>query len=757
MPRNRITKLVLSGNVLSINVNTYNKELFDFEEFAPYVKALAGDRDYQFNAIKELLIYLWGGRYKNILDLARENYGKPGKEALQQRFLSQDQFLATIPLPDRLSGVCHMATGTGKSYVMIAVAYISLLLDKVDRVLVLGPSSTVIEQGLTEKFNEYLYGEKGTQLKDYLPAIYRNRVIKLLNSNSPIEDQSIVIENINAVWNEKNNALGDTLFSHGSRVLVLSDEVHHAYSHLKFTGSSVVLDVDPDQTGSRQSEEGAERLWMKFLRERDIKWHLGFTGTPYNQDDYFSDVIFNYGIKEAEEEKYIKKINAVIAIKDGVELSKKDRLQQIIQTHYLNKKRYSYPFNGKPRLKPITIFISHTQQTAKSFAQEFAQELAEYYANHDSKLAGKSRSELEVIANSKIIVVVSSNNKTEYQSQLDQIEETDPDKMGGNVEFISAVNKLSEGWDVDNVFQIVPSQERVFNSKLLISQVIGRGLRLPRQISVNQVQLDYPVVTITNHEKFGPRIQELYDAVTDCELRLHSRPLEKPQTRAKHHLILFNLSFIPTSRKEETQTKPQTRTLQLDDQPTVLPVNFEYLKDTRTFKFDKEFVTVDQVINDIARKYKNVAFERQYVDFDDATPAEELPTREGVQTTVRQAMQQIGITGNKLSRENAQKIMLYFNQMIGTSRKKVIRENVGHTVYGISTQSMPTATVNSGRVGNDVSIFLSDDYTNELMTDDLFVLQDIEIDAKEARKKIKHLKRKPHYLQVMWNKLTYVH
>ena len=33
---------------------------------------------------------------------------------------------------------------------------------------------------------------------------------------------------------------------------------------------------------------------------------------------------------------------------------------------------------------------------------------------------------------------------------------------------------LSEGWDVDNVFQIVPMEERVFNSKLLISQVLER-------------------------------------------------------------------------------------------------------------------------------------------------------------------------------------------------------------------------------------------------------------------------------------------
>ena len=69
----------------------------------------------------------------------------------------------------------------------------------------------------------------------------------------------------------------------------------------------------------------------------------------------------------------------------------------------------------------------------------------------------------------KVICVVSRVSESEYKKELDNIEEIDPKKTGGNVEFVYAVNKLSEGWDVDNVFQIVPMEERVFNSKLLIS------------------------------------------------------------------------------------------------------------------------------------------------------------------------------------------------------------------------------------------------------------------------------------------------
>lgn len=295
--------LNLSDHTLDINVRKYSYQKFDFSEIEDYVQELSGGRDYQFNAIKQLLIYLWGGSYKDITQLAKENYSK--KISIQQRFQSEENFLRHLPLPKRLSGVVHMATGTGKSYVIFAIAYLSLIMNKVKRVLVLGPSSTVIEQGLTGKFREYLYGKKGLQLQTKLPLKYRNIPINLLNENEPIVDNSIVIENINSIYNKENNSIGDTLFSQIDEVLVISDEVHHAYSHLKYKENVLFL-----EEGETKGEIRDERLWMKFIREEPkITRHIGFTGTPYNEDEYFADVIFDYSIKDAIDERVIKKIN----------------------------------------------------------------------------------------------------------------------------------------------------------------------------------------------------------------------------------------------------------------------------------------------------------------------------------------------------------------------------------------------------------------------------------------------------------------
>ncbi len=735
MPK-KTQKISLSEHTLDIKTNSADISLFDFREVEEYVRTLTGSREYQFQAIKTLLTYFWGGRYDTVLDLAKENWGR--KEALQQRFQSEDHFLGSLPLPDRLSGVCHMATGTGKTYVMFAVAYLSLLMDKVDRVLIIGPSSTVIEQGITEKFKEYLSGEMGHQLKEFLPEKYRHKVIKLLNANDPIEDNSIVIENVNAVWSADTNAIGDTLFARGNRVLVLSDEVHHAYSHLTFDGTRLNYDFKEGdlENLSRVSEEAGERLWMKFLREKPIKWHLGFTGTPYNQDEYFVDVVFNYSIRDAAEDKFIKDIDAVLTVDGDEELTKEQRFIQIIETHQKNKILYSYADgDGNPRVKPISIFIHSTQAAAKKNAQEFAQVLAEYL-KRNKEYKNWDRAKLESLAHSKIITVTSDSNVSEYQRQLEQIEELDPNKVGGQVEFIFSVNKLSEGWDVDNVFQIIPSQERVFNSKLLISQVLGRGLRKPRKVPATLLDQRYPTVTVTNHEKFGQHVKELYDQVTECELRFHSRVIDESVDRGKQHFSLFNITHVPVQRTEEKQQQLSSkRSLILDPQPDHLGVSIQYLKGVRKFEFEKEFFTVAQVVNDIARKFKYVAFEKEQFNIDDGTDTNLFPDRVNIDSVIRDSMQSAGITTEKISLDNKKKIELYFNQFISKGTKKVVRENVSGDLFGITTTKLPSATANIGRLDNEVSIFISEDYADELLGDDLFIINELEKQTKKQEKK----------------------
>ncbi len=723
-------RLALSEHTLDVNERRCDVELFDWSEVEDYVLMLTGERDYQFHAIRDLMVYLWGGVYENVTELARENYAR--KSAIQQRFHSEAHFLRMLPLPDRLSGVCHLATGTGKSYVMFAVAHLSLLLGKVQRVLVLGPSSTVIEEGLREKFKEYLYGARGAELKAKLPERLRHKVIRLLNCNDFIEESSIVIENINAIYTRERNGIGD-LFDHNrGEVLVLSDEVHHAYSHLTFSGDGVDYDFEGDDVG-RQGDSRDERLWMKFIREeQSIRRHIGFTGTPYNVDEYFPDVICNYSIRDAIDEKIIKRIDAILKTEaddgDG-ELTRTQRFEQIIATHRENAVNYAYRDpQGRRRVKPITIFIHPTQAAARNNADEFVKVLA-------VALRGESDDDtplsvLEGRAREMVITVVSQLGEAEYKQKLEQIEETDPGRVGGRVEFIFAVNKLSEGWDVDNVFQIVPSEQRVFNSKLLISQVLGRGLRLPRQVPAAEYQRRYPTVTITNHERFASHIQELLDEVTECELRLSSRVLTDPeQKRHKHHFTVFNLEYMPAQRLEDRTPKEledtARRELSLTPSSEKLGLKVTYLQGTRHFELSKDFFTVDQIVLDIERRFRNTVFESRHFDFGGGFVFDDVPDADAIERVIRRAMDKAGIEGDRLSRENRQAIDLHFYQFLPKSRKKVIRENKQGRLIGVPTQAMQQSSTRAGSLDHDVAAFISEDYAGELGADNRFALHEL--------------------------------
>lgn len=735
----KVQKLNLSDHTLDINTRKCNYEKFDFSEIEEYVRALVGDREYQFNCIKQILIYLWGGSYKDITQLSKENWAK--KSAIQERFQSEENFLRHLPLPGRLSGVVHMATGTGKSYVMFAIAYLSLVLGKTKRVLVLGPSSTVIEKGLTGKFREHLFGKTGLNLQQKLPQKYQNIPINLLNEKIPIIDNSIVIENINSIYNKENNSIGDTLFSRVDEVLVLSDEVHHAYTHLKFSGAAYELDGEGG-TGDTLDE----RLWMKFIREEEkITRHIGFTGTPYNQDEYFCDVIFDYSIKDAIDDRCIKKIDPIIKTESDegdTDLTLNQRFQQILDTHYMNKSKYSYPDrNGNPTLKPITIFINNKQSSAESNTDAFVQVLADYLRDKNPEYAGMPESQLRQVAKEKVICVISKPTDEDYQEKLDAIEEIDPNKTGGKVEFVFAVNKLSEGWDVDNVYQIVPMEERVFNSKLLISQVLGRGLRLPRKARLVDIVQNYPVVTITNHEKFADHIRELVYAVTMCETKFISKVFDSnTYNRFRHHFKLFNLEYLPTPKIEESiKQKHDTRNRELILIPSGdrLRLNVTYLSGQRRFELKKNYYTVDQIACEIADRFAMRQFEEKYFDFGNGIILNDLPSFEDIEKVILAAMKNTSIEGRRLSENNKKIIELFFNQYLPRGKKKRILINVEGDIIPIDTLDMDRSSIRSSEIERFKSIFISEDYLTELTEENQFVINDLEKRYESDTKQLK--------------------
>jgi len=130
-------------------------------------------------------------------------------------------------------------------------------------------------------------------------------------------------------------------------------------------------------------------------------------------------------------------------IRTDDDLDLQDRYKLILQNHYKNKKTYYI----KNKLKPITIFINHTVPKAVKNREQFIEFLAENLPQIDNRYKQNSKAELYSIAREKTVVIVSDSKITNKQDleKFNNIEETNEDNIGGKVEFIFSVNKLTEG------------------------------------------------------------------------------------------------------------------------------------------------------------------------------------------------------------------------------------------------------------------------------------------------------------------------
>ena len=102
----------------------------------------------------------------------------------------------------------------------------------------------------------------------------------------------------------------------------------------------------------------------------------------------------------------------------------------------------------------------------------------------------------------KVIQVDSSKTGAEEEEMIERllkVEHTDEP-----TEIVIHVNMLKEGWDVTNLYTIVPL--RAANARILIEQSIGRGLRLPYGKRTGVTAVDR--LNIVAHDKFQEIIDE---------------------------------------------------------------------------------------------------------------------------------------------------------------------------------------------------------------------------------------------------------
>ena len=606
---------------------------------------LVFDEEYYFlrEAAYNVLYFLFSGSYLSISDLAKENFNKNSK--LAQKYNTQQKMLASLQLPDKKSCTVDLATGTGKSYLIYAIAQIAMHADLVDQVLVLSPSVT-IETGLTDKFNQFA---GSMELRNSLPP-GKNVAPRIIHANQTILPGDICVENIHAVYANTNASIGDSLRDNGERTLVLNDEAHHIFN--KVGGS----------------DEGKIKEWKKFLTNEVFNFNfiVNFTGTPYIDDEYFSDVIYRYPVSKAITEHIVKTPSYLI--ETGKE-SKMKGFDEIYQNHVLNKSNYS-------EIKPISIIVTSDINTCY--------EVWENLVKYISKIEQISKIEAEA----KCIWVVSSKPTGVDDSARKEnlIKLRSVDDSSSPVEWIISVAMLTEGWDVKNVFQIVPHDSRAFNSKLLISQVLGRGLRIPKVY----IGRDDIKVKIYNHVKFSAEIQRLFDDVLELSDRL---PIVSDKDNVDLNFRLHNFSYDKDEGTVQVRTATSKFSEVIDLQPqaktSLNEVTYEDAINRTKERVDYISELPWMTLTDAARSVFSMlqAFELEQ-DKNVSTPY----SVEGIKGIIQKNLH--NPKDNFLSIDNLNRVKGAFRKLYDAGGETVFYKNKIDSVFYIETRDLPVSYTN---------------------------------------------------------------
>lgn len=238
---------------------------------------------------------------------------------------------------------------------------------------------------------------------------------------------------------------------------------------------------------------------MNALNELKPILGLELTATPHVEKGQktipFKNVIYDYPLSTAMDDGYVKepavatRENFVankyseseletIKLQDGVRIHENTKVE--LQVYASN--------NSQPYIKPFLLVVAKDTKHANKLKQQI---------EDDDFFEGQYKG--------KVITVHSGKNAEEKDDVIQQLLTVEaPDNP---VEIVIHVNMLKEGWDVTNLYTIVPL--RAANSKTLVEQSIGRGLRLPYGKRVGVPTVDR--LTIVSHDKF----EEIIDHAND--------------------------------------------------------------------------------------------------------------------------------------------------------------------------------------------------------------------------------------------------
>lgn len=372
-----------------------------------------------------------------------------------------------------------LATGVGKTRLMGAFITYLYTQHNIKNYFVVAPNKTIYEKLKNDLGNQsnpkYVFKSLGCFINP--PSItsaeeYANKQINMFPSGI-----NIFVFNIdkfnkeNSKMKSINEYLGESFFETLSKLedlVLIMDESHHYR---------------------------ADRGWQS-LNELNPLLGLELTATPLvtknGKQIPFKNVVYEYPLSKAIADGYTRTPFAITR-KDIVsfnfgdeELDKMMICDGILCHERIKEKLKIYSQETKKQLvKPFMLIVCKDTT--------HAQWVKDFVSSSDFK---------DGYYSDKTIVIHSNLKSSESDENMALL--LDVEKAENKIEIVIHVNMLKEGWDVNNLYTIVPL--RTATSKILREQMIGRGLRLPYGERTGDIEIDS--VYLTAHDKFSEILEE---------------------------------------------------------------------------------------------------------------------------------------------------------------------------------------------------------------------------------------------------------
>ncbi|TXK93492.1 type III deoxyribonuclease, partial [Methylococcaceae bacterium CS4] len=497
----------------------------------------------------------------------------------------------------------HMATGSGKTLIM---AGLMLYLYKQGyRNFLFFVNSTNIINKTRDNFlnaisSKYLFNET-VQVNNQQIRI---KEVDNFQATNP-DDINIVFSTIQGLHTRLNTPQENSITYddfESEKIVLISDEAHHINAETKKTkdiNQAELFDLNSwESTVNKIFNANNQNILLEFTATEDLT-------NEQIIEKYRDKIIFDYPLKSFRMDGYSKEVKVLQS-----DIQPFDRALQAILLSQFRRKIFE---KHGWMIKPVILFKSKKIKDSNAFLEEFISKIKnlkesdlakiqsnpnldsnlkkvfDYFQSNQITLENLALELQEEFSENKCISVNSKNESEQKQIAVNTLEDSDNEYRA-----IFAVDKLNEGWDVLNLFDIV----RLYDTRdaksgkpgkttLSEAQLIGRGARYcPFRLEEDQplYQRKYDILNdekehdlklceeLYYHSAYNPRyIQELHTALeeigikakTSRECKLFLKPDFKDKSfykigmifknervkYAREDVLGLNASFIETIHK----------------------------------------------------------------------------------------------------------------------------------------------------------------------------------------------------------------